>query len=340
MIKFFKSDELIQEYYGTASSITEMFSPIKEILKKEDFSEYSFVVKDEKISLKDCFVLLVNIKHSSSIHVILDSKINKDELIQKITELKKIKIKDMETSKNKTSALFEILRDYNPYFVIYNAKHEYQLYESEVFELLNQAKIHDFNLLYYHVREELLEEEEEVKVEKVKKEKPVKENGEESKIKVFFGKIGNWFKKLKPDAKFILKNKFHYVFLMVAIFLFGFAFSIGLGNAFIGKGISALFFVFSLLGGFLNTIVFFDYFKKNKLLHRYTIYSVLADVIGIGLAIIGAVIFYNLDKSGIPSAIGFGPLAGIVVGASFFIIAATIPLAYFIRQLKNKKSRA
>lgn len=186
MIKFYSSKDDIQEYKEELNRLKSIPSPIKEILEKSDYTSYSFSVNEneERISLKDAFVLLVNIKDSSSVYFLFDNKtFNKEEAVEKISALKDIVVTDINSCKIKTSELFKIVSFYKPYFVIYQSKNGYPLFSQELLDILTATGMKDIPLFY--LERELNEQ---VKVVEEKKEsKPI--------LKPMIAKIKGLFKK-------------------------------------------------------------------------------------------------------------------------------------------------
>lgn len=186
MIKFYSSKDDIQEYKEELNRLESIPSPIKEILEKSDYTSYSFSLNEneEKISLKDAFVLLVNIKDSSSVYFLFDNKtFNKEEAVEKISALKDIVVTDINSCKIKTSELFKIVSIYKPYFIIYQSKNGYPLFSQELLDILNATGMNEVPLFYL---ERELSEQAKV-VEEKKESKPI--------LKPMIAKIKGLFKK-------------------------------------------------------------------------------------------------------------------------------------------------
>lgn len=186
MIKFYSSKDDIQEYKEELNRLESIPSPIKEILEKNDYTSYSFSLNEneEKISLKDAFVLLVNIKDSSSVYFLFDNKtFNKEEAVEKISALKDIVVTDINSCKIKTSELFKIVSFYKPYFIIYQSKNGYPLFSQELLDILNATGMNEVPLFY--LERELSEQV--TVVEEKKESKPI--------LKPMIAKIKGLFKK-------------------------------------------------------------------------------------------------------------------------------------------------
>ena len=379
MIKFFDSNENIIDYSEFFNVGESSLPLVKELINHEDYTQYSFTVgeSEEKISMSDVFILQVNIKDSSSIYTAFKlEKFPKDEIINKTALLKDIIITDVESSKHKTSELFKILKEYQPYFIIYQSKNGIPLYDKEINEMLSLLEMNEISFFYINrelskfgekvvAKEESVEEkpqetasiveeapvleqsqktveqveeaplsEPQEEAIKAPKEKPVKEKKPKNKI--------DFKKYVVMDVTNIKKNKYHFIFLTVSSFLFGFAASVGFCNAMIGKPISALFFVCAGVGIFLNTYVFIDYFKEFKFRDRLFVYSIIFEIIGYGLSAGATFIFYSLDKGEINANVNASLLAGVGAAMSVAMIILSISIAYLVdfieRKIKAKKA--
>ncbi len=364
MIKLFDLQDNLNEYSESFTVGDSSFPLVKELLNREDYTQYSFSIGDseEKISMENVFVLQVNIKDSSSIYAAFKlEKFPKDEIINKIALLKDILITDVESSKHKTSELFKILKEYQPYFIIYQSKNGIPLLDKEVNEMLMSLEMGEISFFYINrelskfgeaiVKEEIVEEkpqetpstaEEQVSGEEAmpveNQEATTEEKVEEPKSekkKIDFKKYA------VMDLNNIKKNKYHFIFLTVSSFLFGFASSVGFCNAMIAKPISALFFVCAGVGMFLNTYVFIDYFKEFKIKDRLFVYSIIFEIIGYGLSAAATFIFYSLDKGEIKASVNASLLAGIGAAMSVAMVVLSLLIAMLVdfieRKIKAKK---
>ncbi len=383
MIKFFNSKNDVQEFKEELIKLEHVSSPIKDILEKSNCVSYSFTVNnsEEKISFKDSFVLLVNIKDSSSVYFVFDSKsFKKDEALEKISYLKSIEILDISSCKNKTYQLFKIAKQYNPYFIVYKSKNGYPLFPQEVLDIKYASEMFDSPLFY--IDRELRIENHNVAInnekqittaiylnQKIKnlfkKNKKIEETAENASVDSIKSKSENnseyltyeqdledtiqiekkknkiSFKEIYKnyialDINNIKKNRYHYLFLSISSFLFGFASAVGFANVLIQKTIAILLFFGAFIGLFLMTFIYIDYLKIKKLKDKMFIYSILFNIIGIAFAIAVTMLFYQLDQSGIKDIIGTGKLICFVIGTGFLAIIIAVTLAYLIYSAKKK----
>ena len=123
------------------------------------------VINDEARSSKN------DIKDSSSIYAAFKlEKFPKDEIINKIALLKDILITDVESSKHKTSELFKILKEYQPYFIIYQSKNGIPLLDKEVNEMLMSLEMGEIS--FFYINRELSKFGEAIAKEEIVEEKP------------------------------------------------------------------------------------------------------------------------------------------------------------------------
>ena len=341
MIKLFSKDTLLFETNEQFASFDIIKSPFKEILKKEDYSSFSFAIKDddEKIEFSEIFILQVNIKDSASLVCSFPlENLNKNDLINRVSSLKNIKVLDLESSKHKTEELLKIVKDFKPYFLIYQAKNGFPLYENELQELLTSLEYDESVNVFFIFRnatfdeiivvEEKKEEQQEevTKVDVPQEEKKEKGSKKPSQFKNY----------LVMDLENIKKNRYHFIFLVVSSFLFGFASSVGFCNAMIGKLITILFFVCAAVGLFLDTYVYLDFFRERKIKDRLFPYSVLFNVLGIGFAIGATMLFYYFDNTGVKEMIDVTLLAGVGIAMSFGSVIISIAIAFIAAKLERK----
>lgn len=162
------------------SEITKDVSPFKEILEKTEYYSYKLSFGDEQTySLEDVFHLLVNVNlvGEFSFFFALDG-FKKKEIIKQIRELKNIVVEDEESAQKKIEAVFEIVNDYQPIFLVYKQKGEYLLSEDGL-----NSYTENYPLFYFGKEEENLgpeqvesEETEAPKEEVVNEEEPIKED--------------------------------------------------------------------------------------------------------------------------------------------------------------------
>lgn len=310
-ITFFDSAEKSSLYKDSFNVINKNVSPFKEMIKKEDISSYSISINDEeKISLKDTFLFLINIKESGSLYVLFNkSDFNKEEIIMKITELKDIKINNKESSIDKHKKVFDILESYHPLIYLYIEKHDYYLNKDELKE------IYKGNSPFFIIEKEIEVEE------------PIIVSNNEERKKFSFK---NFILPLK-------KYKYHFLFLTVSSFLVGFAFSLGLFNSILNKGIAVLFYICVLVGAFLQTFIYYDYFKEKKIKDKLFIYSLSFSVLGALLSMGAYSLYHSIDKTEGKENVSFILLLMLSLVVSLIFILISVLIGYLINNKKNKK---
>ena len=120
MIKFICLENEPLAFESNINLIQKDVSPFKEILKKNDYTSYSFV-KDEEggFSFTNAFQLQVNVKGVGEFHLLFNREsFDKENIINGIAALKEIKVSDEESAKHKLNELFNLAKDYNPLFII------------------------------------------------------------------------------------------------------------------------------------------------------------------------------------------------------------------------------
>ena len=314
-ITFFDSAEKSYLYKEDFNVINKNVSPFKEMIKKEDISSYSISINnEEKISLKETFLFLINIKESGSLYVLFNkSDFNKEEIIKKITELKDIKINNKESSLDKHKKVFDILESYHPIIYLYIEKHEYCLHKDEL------RKIYKGNSPFFIIEKEI-EVEEPIIVTN-------KEEGKKEKKKFSFKNF------ILP----IKKYKYHFLFLTVSSFLVGFAFSLGLFNSILNKGISVLFYICVLVGAFLQTFIYYDYFKEKKIKDKLFIYSLSFSVLGALFSMGAYSLYHSIDKTEGKENVSFILLLMLSLVVSLIFILISVLIGYLINNKKKKK---
>lgn len=350
MVKFYRENLELGTYDKYFTVVEEESSPFKEILQKGDFSSLSFQLDNsEKMNqFSDLFTFRVNITNSASFFFLFDkTDFKKEELSNKITTLKEKEVIDVRSAKEKTFALLDIVRDYNPIFVIYVPRKGIHLYENEVRYVLFDTHLEFTPAFYIRKSEEELED---ASVQK-QMELPPKEKGIKSKFNIKKPNIplpkitGNKFKDILAKLAYFFKgipgaikeNKYHYLFLIVSAFLLGFSSSIGLFNAILGKSIAALFFVCALVGAALNTFIYMDFLKRENIKSLNFCYSVVSNLLGAIFSIVGFVIFYAVDTSENKTSANQGMIIGLGLLILLVFVAITILIAYFVTKRKKKE---
>ena len=149
-MKLFKDNCETKEFADKQVLLTAIPSPFKEFIKREDYTNQSFSIgEEEPVSFSKTFVLQVNIKDSSSLYfVYLLENFNKDEIINKIAELKYMRVVDVNSAKEKTKALLKIAKEYNPLFYLYQAKNGIPLFKNELVDVVNELEFSETQFFY------------------------------------------------------------------------------------------------------------------------------------------------------------------------------------------------
>ena len=313
-IKFINRDSQEKTYEPGIKEISRDESPFKEIIDGEDFSELSFSLGEENILLSDLFQLKVNVKKVGSFYFFLKSEgFNKQELIQKIGELKEMPINNLQEAKAKVSALLAIMKEYDSLFVLYTLKGELRINANEL-GLDGFLFVLDRNTEVAPVKEE--------KEEVIKEEEPKK--GLWAKIKDFFSPLS--------------EQKIHYIFSFVASFLISFTVSIGVYNCYAGKKIYLFFFVCGLIGTLLTAFIFMDFFKLFRLKSKEYVLSIGIELIGVAVGLGGFGIFNSFQKEMPASLTSVRPIILIDLVASILLLLGATLVSFVLRKfiLKNK----
>ena len=171
------------------------------------------------------------------------------------------------------------------------------------------------------VEEEKVEE----KPAEEKKEKPAKEH-------TFFKKVGKFF---KDSGLIIKKDKFNFIFALVAAFLIGFTLGVGIYNAYLGKYICIFFFVSTLVGMALNSFVYRDTLVDHKIKSLHILLNVITSVIGLGLSIGGYYLFVYITKEKANPAPALITIIAIQIGC----MLASFGIAMLLTKLEKKKKQ-
>ena len=316
-------------------------SPIKEILERKDFSQYSFV-SDKETPLSDLLPIQVNILDvGQCIYFFNKDEFDKDSFVENVSRLKEMSVASFYDVLTKVRTLDEVTLPYNALFVIYNPIGKFRIFE-DCFKTLNLKN----NLIYVSLKEnnaivvkgEAPETKPAKKKEKVEKVETAKENNEETKEPK--EKKGNGFlNKVKSylfnPISVIKKDKFHFLFALIATFLIGFTLSIGIFNAYAGKLICIFFFICSLAGSFLNFMIYKDAFKTNKFGSPFVTTTIISSVIGLGLSIGG----YYIFKATSNEVLAITPHILMILGIVLFVYMASSSIPLLIDFIKNKKRK-
>lgn len=355
MIRIYDQNDVVTEYGSYFNFITDQTSPFKEMIFKSDFSSYGFAFEanESKTLFSTTFLLQVNVKNSSSFFFVFSKQdFKREEILEKVSTLKDKEVVDVRSAKDKTFQLLDIIKDYHPLLIIYIQRKGFALYENELRYLLYDARL-EYNHTFFIEKtgDELIDattvikEEVELKEPDTKKKKPVKEDKpkKEHKIKLNFksekaneikNKLVDFFSHI-PAA--IRENKYHFMFLIISSFLIGFSGAVGIFNSIVGKTIAVLFFICAIVGSALNTFIYVDFFKNDKIKSKNFAYSILSNFIGEMLSIVGFVIFYAVDTSENKKLANEGLLIFLSIAVLAVMVALTITIAYFIDKSKKKK---
>ena len=314
-------------------------SPIKEILERKDFSQYTFV--DEKeIPLTDVLPIQVNILDvGQCIYFFVKEDFDKDSFVENVSKLKEMSVASFYDVLTKVRALDEVTLAYHPLFVVYNPIGKFRIFEDcfRTLHLKNRTiyvSLTENNAVV--VKGETPESKPVKKKEQVEKVETVKEQNEE--VKEPKEKTGNGFlnkvkSKLLNPIPVIKKDKFHFLFALIATFLIGFTLSIGIYNAYAGKLICIFFFICSLAGSFLNFMIYKDAFKANKLGSPFVTTTIISSMIGLGLSIGGYYIFKVTSNEVLAATPHILMILGIILFV--YMVSSSIPL--LIDYLKKRK---
>lgn len=313
MIKFFDKE----------NSYVEL--PFDEIVSNKYFSSFSFSINDEKaISIKDVFYLKLNSKNEYTLYLFFPKdKVNRDVLLSKIDEYRE---GEYESNKDKAISLVKLVNEYEPIYSRYISRSENFLNEEEIKSILPNA---EFEINIPEPTPAPLTERE---IEE--KEKQGFKDKKDKKLKDY----------LIFDIRSIKRNKYHFIFLLISSFLFGFAAALGYCNVVLNKLIYLVFFLCAGAGVFLNTYCYYDYFEVRNIKDRLFVYVVLDNLIGTAIAIGLTLIFHSINNGGIKEASTASNLAIVTLLMEFGMIAFSIITAYlinfFIKRSKKSKEQA
>ena len=350
MLRFYDEKNLLIEFDDFYNVVNGEFVPMKQILSKENISNFYFsLVDDKKIALKETSILQVNINQSASVIFMFDNAdFKKDEIYNKITPLKDMEVFDYRTSKKKALALLNIVKEYHPLFFIYVPNGMYQLYANELRYLLFDSHL-ESTYCFYIEEGTVIEQKPKAEIEPIspnedsvvieeRREKPVNQEVEikpgNGKLSKYLFPIKKFFKQFGPALK---ENKYHFIFIIVSAFLIGFAGTIGIYNSMVGKTISVLFFLCAMVGATLNTFIFIDYFKAYKLKSALFIDSVLFSLLGSLISMGGFIAFYAIDNAEGKENISQGLLILLNFILVIAVVSISVCIAYYYDKAKKKK---
>lgn len=329
MVKFINSKEEVLNFENLLNEIKENDSPFKEILKKGDLSSTYFINgenEEDKICLGECFQLQVNVKAVGVFHFFFKLEgFNKEEVIKKVAILKDIIVKDSETATNKISVLIDVLKQYNPLFMLYKE------YEKSFFVIDDLEKVtkNAFPVLY--IKTEVIEEIQEVTVGKEDNDevtKTEKKKFQFKNVKTSFIKIG----------KCLAKNKFHILLILVSTLLIQVSIPLGIFNIYSANMLYIFLFICAAIGVAMNAYCYIDYFKSKTIKDMLFVLSAITNVVGIGAGIGAFAIFYTIStKTEKTPPMGNLILLGLLI--SSIIIIVTIITTYIIRKTIKPKNK-
>ncbi len=212
MIKFFDEEK------------NQIESPFDEVVSLKSFPSLSFSIDGgKKISIKDIFYLKLNSKNEYSLYLFFPKEnVNRDALLSRLDEQREV---EFESNKDKAIALIKLVNEYKPIYSRYISRNENFLNEQEVKSILLNTEF-------------------EIKIPEPTLPPLTEKEIEEKKEQEFKDKKDKKFKDyLVFDMKNIAKNKYHFMFLLISAFLFGFAAALGYCNVVLNKLIYLVFFL-------------------------------------------------------------------------------------------------
>jgi len=347
---------------------------VKTFLKNRDLEGITLSTKkddENPLKMEELFQLKVNIKSVGvTVFFFLKDDFNKEEAVPEISKLKEINVVDKDTSINKIDALMEIVKKYKPLFVLYDGD-EYDNYLTE-----NELKKYEIPSLYvirkvykydsiknekfiventkekehkksifanFLKREKELQPQDQnsaTKTTVLEANEPIKEENTTETIlepkKPEISKSFNWKVFLIP-FQFLAKEKFHYLFLLLASFIICFASAIGVYNCYINNALYIFFFVCSLAGAVLNAFIYYDALEKYRFKLLMLVLNGFVALLGIGIGLGGFYLYFKNLKD-IPVWV---PQAGTIIligfGITLCAIAISILVSYLILKFKKPK---
>ncbi len=316
------------EYY---TEVDGNVSPFKEILKKKDYSSFSFANGDEEAEptpLKGTFHLQVNAKGIGTFHFIfLAEGFNRDGINKEISTLKDFEVTDFETAKYKVSTLINIVKEHNPLFAVYKEITDSHFYSGEL-QYMVGSSFPIFVILSEVVEDEVQE----------------LDVGMFDPNALGKGKKGSNVKKPGPNTKitrqYILEElenvKFHLLLLGITTLLMQVSIPLGILNVYSNNLLYIFLFICGAVGIVMNGFSNYDFFRTKKLKSLGFLFSVIANVIGMGAGIGVFAIFYNISSKaeGAPN-MGAFILIGILV--TVIVCVASVIITYYLPKKAKKK---
>ncbi len=250
------------------SLVSKETSPFKEIIQRKDFSK--FVFSDvEEIPLSDTTQIQVNIIDVGvMIYLFKTNEFQKEKFIEDVSKLKELQLNSFYDVLNKVKTLFQVTETFNPLFAIYNPAGKWKILE-ECFKTITT------NIKIFYISESessavVSKSEPTYVASSYNTEKP-----SEPKEKAKF--------KFTNPMPIITKDKFHFLFALIATLLIGFTAAIGIYDAYAGKLICIFFFICSAAGAFLNFMIYKDTYKSNSFKSMYSLLTIGSSLVGIAI---------------------------------------------------------
>lgn len=323
MVKFISPKDNTTSFSQGIIEVDEDFSPIKEILKKSDFSQYFFVPSDndeDKISLGSVFQLQVNVKNVGVFHFIFKSEgFNKEEIVNQISGLKDMNVDNAESARYKVGALVSIVKNYDPLFAVFKESPDTYYYSYQLDLVINNM----FPVFVVKPEEEY-QMDEFVIGDNIYEESASKPEKKKKSLKISKDKL----------LKDLLKNKFSLLLIFISTLLLEVSIPLAILNIYAKNALYIFLFICGVIGIVMNTYCYIDYFRNRNVKNPLFLISVASNVLGLGIGIGIFAIFYNISTKaeGTPN---IGSLIAIGVLVTIIIVAATIAIIYFIPR-KNK----
>lgn len=308
-MKFFNNSGYELSFIEGYLAVKKDVSPIKEILERKDISQFTFI-DIEEIPLSETLPIAVNIIDvGQAIYYFKKNDFNKDLFIEEVSKLKEMKIETFYDVLNKVKALDEVTSSFNPLFVVYNPNGKFKIFE-DCFKTLTLNN----KTIYVSETDSTASIVGEIK-DSTSKAKSYKEPKDKAMPYKKEGAKGFKFSYLVPIIK---EEKYHFLFAIIATFLSSFTLSIAIYDSYAGKLICIFFYICSLAGAFLNFMIYKDNFKSFEIKTPQTILTAISSALGIGLGVVGYIIFKSLVKE-VPA-----------VQPMFILVLAMMILMYLI----------
>ena len=312
IIEFILSENQTLQFENNNNEILNNVSPFKELLEKRDCSNFYVALNNEKINLNEITQIKVNIKQVGLFNFFFrkENDIDKWQLISSLSTLMEAPVESAEQAKEKVNSLFKTINGESALFVFYSPRGEFYLGNNDLC----------FDVYTFIVKN--------VEPSSQTETKHKIDNMSDSGFKGLLNKVLLFLSPLK-------ENVVHYAFILVSVFLIGFSSSIGVYYCYAHNNVFYFLFICSLVGTILDYFVYFDFFKKHKLMSNDFILTIIDIIISIGVAIGGFYIFYSLQKDIPESITSIGKILLIMIAVVLVVNALVCPIAYFLRKRKE-----